>query len=202
MAKIVDKEQKRAGILQAAMEVFAEKGVARSKMADIARAAGIGKGTIYEYFSSKEEIFASAFQLINSEIDRAIPRTLEGVDDPVEKLRRLIEVTMTGFTEWGEEFLEIMMDFWAEGVRKREEGMMSLIDLKGMYARYRGMIGQILNEGIQRGIFREVDVLLTASILMASLDGLMLQWVLDKSLFDFREAIEVSLDSFLNGIRK
>ena len=63
--KIIDKEAKKAEILQAAMQVFSRKGVAKTRMADIAVAAGIGKGTIYEYFRSKEEIFAAAFQQVN-----------------------------------------------------------------------------------------------------------------------------------------
>ena len=65
MPKIVDKAAKKNEILLAAMRLFAEKGVVNSKMADIAIAAGIGKGTIYEYFRSKEEIFGEAFSTIH-----------------------------------------------------------------------------------------------------------------------------------------
>ena len=39
------------------MQVFAKKGVAKTKMIDIATIARVGKGTIYEYFASKEDIF-------------------------------------------------------------------------------------------------------------------------------------------------
>lgn len=44
-------------ILQSAIEVFGEKGFHRAKMGEIAAGAGIGKGTIYEYFSSKKELY-------------------------------------------------------------------------------------------------------------------------------------------------
>ena len=56
--KIVDKEAKKTQIIIAATQVFSKLGVAKTKMIDIAQAAGIGKGTIYEYFRSKEEIFS------------------------------------------------------------------------------------------------------------------------------------------------
>jgi AcrR family transcriptional regulator len=46
--------------MQAAMQVFAQEGYEKTRVEDIARAAGVGKGTVYEYFSSKEEIFEQA----------------------------------------------------------------------------------------------------------------------------------------------
>ncbi len=61
MPKIVDKEAKRKKILEASMRVFAKKGVENTKMKDIAKSAGIGKGTIYEYFNSRDEILQKSF---------------------------------------------------------------------------------------------------------------------------------------------
>lgn len=52
---------KREAILLSAFEVFKKKGFHSAKIEDIAKNAGIGKGTIYEYFSSKKEIFEKAF---------------------------------------------------------------------------------------------------------------------------------------------
>ncbi|OIQ62510.1 TetR/AcrR family transcriptional regulator [Neomoorella thermoacetica] len=48
---------KRRQILAAAVSVFADRGFHQARIADIAAAAGVGKGTIYEYFSSKKELF-------------------------------------------------------------------------------------------------------------------------------------------------
>src|SRR5262245_24903665 len=44
-------------ILQAALEVFGERGLAASRLEDIAKRAGLSKGTIYLYFPNKEELF-------------------------------------------------------------------------------------------------------------------------------------------------
>src|SRR5215210_293834 len=52
---------KRAAILRAATRVFARNGYFNSKVADIARAAGVADGTVYLYFKSKEEILHSLF---------------------------------------------------------------------------------------------------------------------------------------------
>src|ERR1043166_7714001 len=50
-------EARPAQILDAALEVFAERGLAASRLDDIARRAGVSKGTIYSYFPNKEALF-------------------------------------------------------------------------------------------------------------------------------------------------
>ena len=54
--RIVDREAKRKQILGAAMTVFARKGINDFRMIEIAEAANMGKGTLYEYFPSKDEL--------------------------------------------------------------------------------------------------------------------------------------------------
>ena len=53
---------KREAILRAATKVFAESGYFNSKVADVARVAGVADGTVYLYFKSKEEILRSIFE--------------------------------------------------------------------------------------------------------------------------------------------
>src|SRR5438046_1036350 len=80
---------KRAAILRAAIRVFAHNGYFNSKVADIAREAGVADGTVYLYFKSKEEILHSIF---NRGMEEAIDdgrKQLEGISDAREKLRRI-----------------------------------------------------------------------------------------------------------------
>ncbi len=202
MPKIVDRQAKKVEIIQAAMKVFARNGVMKSKMIDIARTAGIGKGTIYEYFRSKEEIFAEAFRLVFAEADRMITRALGSTDDPVEKLHRIVHATVAGFGKEDGEFIQIIMDFWAEGIRSKHPEVLKMINLEEVYAGYRAMIVSILEDGIKKKVFRSVNTSLVASVLIAALDGLMLQWVMNRNLFTFEEAADVLLDSVLNGIKR
>ena len=55
-----DKTIKRQLIMDAALQVFVQNGYEKTKIIDVAKTAGIGKGTVYEYFSSKEELIARA----------------------------------------------------------------------------------------------------------------------------------------------
>ncbi len=56
------KDERRQALLAAALEVFVDKSFAAARMDDIARAASLSKGTVYLYFSSKEELFEAVLR--------------------------------------------------------------------------------------------------------------------------------------------
>lgn len=63
MAIIVDKVQKRNDIALSCRELFLQNSMSKVTISQIAKVAGVGKGTLYEYFSNKEEI---VFELVNT----------------------------------------------------------------------------------------------------------------------------------------
>src|SRR5215831_12845708 len=71
------KDERPAEIVDAALEVFAEKGFASAKLDDIARRAGISKATLYLYFETKEEIFRAVART-------AVASLLEALESPAE----------------------------------------------------------------------------------------------------------------------
>ena len=198
--RIIDKQAKKKEILNAAMKVFARKGVANTKIIDVAMAAGIGKGTIYEYFKSKEDIFAEAFHYFMEQVDTVIAKRLYKIDDPMEKLAALISGWIEVMQDTSIDFIEIMMDFWAEGVRHKHKH--TAFNLTEMYDKYRIMIVKILEEGISKGKIRHENTTIFASILIGALDGLMLQWIMDQNLFKFDEVADVLKKTFVEGLKK
>lgn len=202
MPKIVDKEAKKMEILHAAMQVFAKKGVVKTKMIDIATLAGVGKGTIYEYFRSKEEIFYTAFNFFFENMELLAEEALLYQDDPVKQLRMLVEKSLEGMMHGGEEFAEIIMDFWAEGVRNKDQKMLENIDLGRIYHDYRIIIQKILNNGIKKGVFKNMDTFAQASVFIAAFDGIMLQWILDRKAVNLDKIADVLLESFLEGVKQ
>jgi AcrR family transcriptional regulator len=86
MPKVVDKEAKKTEILYSAMQIFNQYGVVKTIIADIVQNAGIGKGTIYEYFHSKEDIFAEAFNYVFKDMGQKINHILKTTENPVAKL--------------------------------------------------------------------------------------------------------------------
>ena len=196
--KIVDRDKKQAEILHAAMKVFAARGIHNFRMIDIAVAAGLGKGTLYEYFQSKDDLIVGCFHQFFEDYQIHSEKGLTQPDDPADKIRQFIKLSFDFFRDQ-KEHLDIVFDFYTAGLPRRNGRPL----LDGMDDTYRGLIAEVeamITDGIKREVFRPVDAHLAASHLLALLDGLTFQAAMgvtnlsDKSLPD-----EIS-QTFLNGI--
>ena len=198
MPKVVDKEKKRLVIIEAAIRVFARLGFANTKMLHIAEAAGIGKGTIYEYFKSKDELFVAVFNAFIKENDRLVNRRIRHIEDPVHKL----QAYFNGWTDLLEtefiEFAEISLDIWAEGLRRDRSD--TAFSLNEMYRTYRSQIIKMLDDGIRQDKFKPINTTITASIIIGTLDGLMIQWLMDRNIYHLREAIQQLSSIIIDGL--
>ena len=87
----VKKEEKREKILKAAMELFAEKGFENVTTMEIASKASVGKGTLYTYFQSKEEIFFRVVQKVYESFVDDIKASLKGADSAAELFDELVD---------------------------------------------------------------------------------------------------------------
>ncbi len=202
MPKIVDKEQKKMEILLSATRVFARMGFANTKMIDIAEEAKIGKGTIYEYFKNKDEIFEYAFHHFMETMENQLGTDIAKITDPVEKLKTLAYSWGKILSEHEEDIVQIMLDFWAEAIRQKDENRLKLIDFDQIYTEYRGLIMTILDQGIRQGKFKPVNTFYIASLIVGMIDGVMLQYILDKDNFKPLEALRCFAEEFIQGICK
>jgi TetR/AcrR family transcriptional regulator, repressor for uid operon len=198
--RIVDKDAKKKQIILAAMQVFSRLGVAKTKMVDIAAAAAIGKGTIYEYFRSKEQIFFTAFNTMFSEMEERLQEIVRSDKNPREKLQSLVKITLDYHSEDSGEFAAIMMDFWAEGIRNKNEQILDVINLKEIYIKFRELIAGIVKEGIKQGLFKKVDVSSYAAITIAALDGLFLQIIMEPQIMDNKKIMKTFEDTLISGL--
>jgi AcrR family transcriptional regulator len=206
----VDKRAKKLEILRAAAKSFAKNGVAKTKMEDIAIIAGVGKGTIYEYFRSKEDIFIEAHNQFHKEIDKIINGIVESDYAPDIKLKMLVDMSLNLFLKKKNkisiiatnELAGIMMEFWSKGIREGNDKLINPLHLKNIYRKFRKILAGILDDGISRGIFKKMDTRLSASVLLAILDGIPLQRIIDPKAFRRKEIGETIIDNILYGIRK
>src|SRR6266702_3627120 len=67
-------EDKRKAILDAAMELFAERGIAHAPTSAISAAAGVAEGTLFTYFKNKDELMNELYKEIRREIDRQLDK--------------------------------------------------------------------------------------------------------------------------------
>ncbi|MFQ5684319.1 MAG: TetR/AcrR family transcriptional regulator [Candidatus Binatia bacterium] len=199
MAIIVDKDRKRREILEAAMRVFAREGYHRAKMEAVAEEAGIGKGTVYEYFKGKTDLFLALHDHMLAELKAFYMKELEGIRQPAPMLERFIAVAFQTFRLW-EPFFLVFFDYWAEGGRGEQQTLLHT-RLREAYALARNDVAAIIAAGVNDGSFRCDNPLLAAASILATLDGLVLQWLCDRNAFDLDAMRESLTQTILRSLQ-
>lgn len=200
MAAVSDKRamaisDKRGAILRAAIRVFARNGYFNSKVADIAREAGVADGTVYLYFKSKEEILHSIFDRSVEEALDAARKRVEEIGDPREKLRQiaLLHLERLG----ADRDLAVVFQVELRGSTK----FMEEFSAAG-FAEYLALIRSTFEEGQRAGMFRaELNARVVAKILFGALDEMATNWILSKRRYKLAPMADQVLDIFLNGVR-
>ncbi|MDT3762271.1 TetR/AcrR family transcriptional regulator [Priestia filamentosa] len=103
------RDERRAQILQAALRVFARRGMVAAKISDIAKEAKLSHGLVYHYFKSKEEIFMTLVQKALESSLNVIYYANEQVGTPLEKLRWMTEQIMKSINNGEEVLLFLIM---------------------------------------------------------------------------------------------
>jgi AcrR family transcriptional regulator len=172
---------KRQAILAAAESVFDARGYAAATMDAVAEEAGIAKGSIYNYFRSKQDLFFQVFARVVSGAEAEVDGLLAGAATPSEKLQRLL-----GF--WSQRLGyhtrigRLVLECWANAAREDQHGRLAA-SFREMHARWRGILADILAEGASSGEFDpEFDTPVGASLILAVLDGIEIQSILDVGL--------------------
>lgn len=164
-----DKQSKRDMILKAAYDLFVKKGYLDAKIIDIAEAAGIGKGTVYEYFESKDAIFLELFKTEVAAGYKKLPEILEAELDSETKLKQYIEVELenTSRYSFSKNFL---MDLLMKSDAFRNPALIEAIHQ--LVADKFRILHQIIEQGMQKGEFKKSDPLLATVALMGAINHL------------------------------
>lgn len=201
MAKMVDKKEKKDLIISAAIREFGKKGFAKTTINDIANAAGIGKGTVYEYFANKEEIINHSFGFFVRQMELDFEEVLISNMPAVEKLKHILNSFSLFINSDSQESIELMFDFWSEGIRDKDSRGTLFEEMNKFYQAYREIFADIIIEGMGEGGFRKnINPRSAASMIVGALDGLLVQWILDRENFDFPDVVKTITDTLLNGI--
>jgi TetR/AcrR family fatty acid metabolism transcriptional regulator len=185
---------KREAILRAAIRVFAGNGYFNSKVADIAREAGVADGTVYLYFKSKEEILHSIFDRNMEEAISASRKQLEEITDARQKLRRIALMHLERLG--ADRDLAVVCQVELRGSTK----FMEEFSAAG-FAEYLNLIRSTFEEGQQAGVFRpELNAKIVAKILFGALDEMATNWILSKRRYKLAPMADQVLDIFLNGV--
>ena len=84
---------------------------------------------------------------------------------------------------------------------RRKDTVLSM-NLTEMYQEFRKTLEALLKECVAQGRIKPVNPRIVASIMLGTFDGLLLQWILDRSVFDMKEAIELLPHTFIEGLKR
>jgi AcrR family transcriptional regulator len=156
-------------ILQAARQVFAQQGFHATRMSDIAQAAGVSQGTLYHYFSSKDELFLAVLRPWNEQVAE-IAKQLPAGEALVTDRFWLINQIATNFFETDQDLLPVFVEYWAYIQRNPK----AAAAFKEFFQVMQQSIQDILSRGIEMGEFKPVDVEILSALPLAILDGTIL----------------------------
>ena len=161
MAIIVNKEEKRRNIALSCRELLLVYGIDKLTISQIAETAGVGKGTIYEYFKNKEEI---VFEIMTAFITGYEKNLSEIVSEATSIKKKLFHFLYLGFEdEESRRQLTLYREFMAISMTS---GTDEMIDFNiQCRKRFADILGQILKDGIKKGeLHPEAEELMSAML--------------------------------------
>lgn len=180
--------------MEAAIRVFSQKGYHHTKMEEIAIEAGIGKGTIYEYFSSKlqllQEIMKRSFRLYEQTMSSDISNSMF----INEKIKMLVEAHFR-FCQENKDLTRIL--FWDTDIMDEELRDWACQQRTGKEKRLQDFI----QAGIDRGEIRAVDAKLLTVVISGVLGSIWVPMVIEDWIIDAAFAAEQVTDIIMNGIK-
>lgn len=194
------KQEKKELILSSAALCFSRKGFAGTRMEDIAEAAGVGKGTIYEYVKNKEELLFGVYQWYVAEMLGILKVVSFDPLAPVsEKLLHLAEKTIRVGMQ-NIEMFTLVFEFWAAS-RSGKNQERFRHSIRETYQKFRMAVSELILEGMEQKEFHgEIDVHGLSASLVGMWDALLLQYWFEKD-FDPLGALHAAMEELLLGMK-
>jgi AcrR family transcriptional regulator len=167
-------------ILDAAARVITERGLAETRISDIAEQAGVSPGLILYYFDSKDRLLAEALTFANDQFYLRTSREIRRLPSAKDQLRRLVDLSVPGYLqefgrldEWA-----LWIEVWVRALRDAEMAK----DREVLDERWRSQIAEIVRAGRQTGEFTSTEDVDELALRLACLiDGLAIQVVMNDS---------------------
>ena len=153
-----DSRSKRQQILAAAYGVFSRKGYHRATVDEIIALADTGKGTVYNYFNNKEQLFYTLIRERNQPFEATLQQVAESELTPLAKLEAMVRQFLRFYIENADLWRVMMHEmrgFGSEGLSSvKPEIRQKYLEV---FNRTVGMLGKVLQEGIDKGVLRDVS---------------------------------------------
>jgi len=152
-------------ILEAAARVIAERGIASTRIADVAERAGTSPPAVLYWFGSKDELLTDALTVDEDRFYEVMAERLAALEHPCDRLRLLIDACVAEY-DW-----TLWMELWGRALRDRGAATAR----QRLDERWREQIAEVIRDGQALGEFADVDADDAATIVASVLDGLAVQ---------------------------
>ncbi|RKY98379.1 MAG: hypothetical protein DRQ13_03625 [Ignavibacteriae bacterium] len=162
--KEIKKQRKREKIINAAAELFSHKSYHEVMMEDVAKLISIAKGTVYNYFTSKEELYYSIMQVQMEKLISELKEKIESEESSLNSLRSFTTHLYTFMMVHKNFFLIYQKEFL------NNENFLSA-DLAALEKQLADIITGVFVRGKAEGVFRDVDEKFAVSLIFGSIYG-------------------------------
>jgi AcrR family transcriptional regulator len=167
-------------ILDAAARVITDRGLAETRISDIAEQAGVSPGLILYYFESKDRLLAEALTFANDQFYLRTSREIRRIPSAREQLRRVIDLSVPGYLpEYGRlDEWALWVEVWVRALRDPDMAK----DREALDQRWRSQLAEIIRGGQGSGEFSSAEDPDELALRIAALmDGLAIQVIMDDS---------------------
>ena len=196
MAIIVDKEQKKKDIALGTKALILQDGINNITISQIAKAANIGKGTVYEYFKNKDEIVFELVEILMQEHNERKEKQLSLHVSTREKVKSFFGFF---YTDEDKELREIYKQFTAIALSSTNEEMVSF--QTECYTLYEKWMESIVQEGIAKDELKPEAKELVMGI-FAFAQGAFIMSVTTKAITDVKQKIDMQIDILFDLMEK
>ena len=189
-------EIRRNQILDAATKVFVRLGFQHARMDDIVEESGLSKGTLYWYFKSKEDIINAILRrLFTGELEN-LESLLQAEGPASERLLQLTKYRVIGMKRMSN-LVPIIFEFYAVAVHQQWVKQF----IGDYFKHFRGLLEDLIQQGIDRGEFYPVNASETAITLASMYEGLTIHWLMEPEAVQWDILSENSIPMLLNGLK-
>ena len=156
--------KRRRQIILAAIKLFSQKGFHKTTLKELAEEAGLSHGNVYDYVGSKEDIFFLIHDFLAGSAMEILNRSLENIQDPIDKLRRMVRGEFKLMDQWSDALLLIY----------QESHILKGDFLRRLLEKERAHLEKfeiVIEEAIAQGRIRSCNVRLTANLIKSMIDA-------------------------------
>ena len=188
--------ERKKQITDAATTVFSRQGFHKARIDDIAAEAGLSKGTLYLYFKSKDDIIASLLSKMFERELAALDSLKKDQRPAAERLLVFVEQFNKALLKW-QRIIPIMFEFLSRISRQ------SVVQqaFKSYFHSYMEMLTPIIQQGVDSGEFKPVDVQEIAIAVGAIIEGTIILWVYDPEYINLQRHVYTGVQLLLEGIK-